>query len=318
MINQKFKTIAAAASLLVALPWAAVGQEPASSNLNSPEALAERSLTFDVGGGIEYDSNVNLLELDTTTNVGDMIATLEFGLGYDLASTGKFGFSTGYNFSETAHEDFDAFDLRLHRASGTLSWDFGRVDIGTNLQFAEAELDGSDFMTLTQISPYVTKLAGTKLFLRFAYTDTDKDYANNPLRAATADAWSSDIYVFLNGLNTYLLFGLRRDDEDAIDPQFDYQGDRFRVQLTHRFPLGERELTFRTGLRSETRDYTNVTPSIGVPRNDDRVQFEASAELPLGERLIATFDYQRADNQSNLAAVDFDEDKVSMSLNATF
>lgn len=318
MTHQKHLTFAAAATLMLASPLAAFGQESDSPELNGAESSAERSLTFDAGGGVEYDSNVNLLELDTTTNASDVVATLAFGVGYDLASTGKFGFRSGYNFSETAHDEFEAFDLRLHRASSTLSWDFGRVDIGTNLQYAEAELDGRDFMTLTQISPYVTKLAGTRLFLRFAYTDTDKDYASNPLRAATADAWSSEIYVFLDGLNTYLLFGLRLDDENAIDPQFDYQGDRFRVQLTHRLPLRERELTFRTGLRSESRDYTNLTPSIGAPRNDDRVQFEASAELPLGERLVATFDYQRADNQSNLAAVDFDEDKVSMSFNASF
>ncbi|HUF74561.1 MAG TPA: hypothetical protein VMR74_16890, partial [Gammaproteobacteria bacterium] len=221
-------------------------------------------------------------------------------------------------FSQTMHQDFDAFDLRLHRGSSTLSWDFSRVDFGVMLQHADAELDGQSFMTLTQVSPYLTKLAGSKLFLRFAYVDTDKDFAGNSQRAADAESWTSDVYIFLDGLTTYLLLGARIDDEDALDDQFDYEAQRFRIQISHRFPLSSRTLTFRAGLRTESRDYSNVTPSIGTIRSDDRLELEASAELPLGERVTASFDYTRANNESNLQSVDFDEDVISFGFTATF
>jgi hypothetical protein len=277
----------------------------------------DRAVTINLGAGFEYDSNVAILELDTSTNAGDRAALLDFGVGYDKPGAGRFDVQAGYDFSQSLHDDFDGFDVRIHRGSATLSYDLGRVDIGATFQHADAELDGSDFLTLEQVSPYLSKLVGQRVFLRFAYAHSDKDFAGNPARGATADALSSDVYVFVDGLTTYLLFGYRHDDEDAVDAQFDYSGDMFRVQLTKRLNR-ERELTLRTSLRVENRDYDNPTTSIGAPRRDDRNQVEVSLELPVGERTIARLVYERANNRSNLPSVDFAEDVLSVRFRARF
>jgi hypothetical protein len=224
----------------------------------------------------------------------------------------------GYHFSETLHDDFDEFDVRIHRGSSTLRYDLGRTDVGATLQYALAELDGNEFLTLAQASPYVSQLVGKRLFLRFAYARTDKDFAGNPARNALADGLSADAYVFLNGLTTYLAFGFRYDDEDAIDAQFDYAGHKWNAQLSQRFAAGARELTFKTHLRYEARDYRNVTPSIGVARDDSRYQVEALLEVPMTERVTATVGYKHADNRSNLASVDFAENVWSAAFGATF
>jgi uncharacterized protein (PEP-CTERM system associated) len=302
---------AVALALLPGLGWTQDEADPSGET-------QDRMFSFDVETGVEYDSNVALLEVDTSTGVGDAIALLNFGLGFDAPIDGALDLKAGYNFSETAHEDFTDFDLRIHRGSSTLSYDFGRIDAGTILQYARAELDGARFMTLQQTSPYLSTLIGRRVFLRFAYTHSDKDFASNPLRAAKADSWSSDLYYFVDGLRTYLLIGYRHDAEDAVDAQFDYAGDRFRAQISHRFALGSRELTVKAGLRSEQRDYENETPSIGAPRRDDRVQLEASGDLPLSERVTASLRYRRSNNDSNLPAVDFDEDVLSLSVTAEF
>jgi hypothetical protein len=279
----------------------------------------DRAVTINLGAGFEYDSNVAVLELDTSTNAGDRAALLDFGVAYDKPGAGRFDVRAGYDFSQSLHDDFDAFDVRIHRGSATLSYDLGRVDIGTTLQHADAELDGSDFLTLQQISPYLSKLIGQRLFLRFAYAHSDKEFAGNPDRGATADALSADVYVFVDGLTTYLLFGYRNDHEDAIDAQFDYGGDMYRVQLTKRLNRErERELTLRTSLRVENRDYKYPTSSIGAPRRDDRTQVEVSLELPLGERTTAQLVYEHADNRSNLPSVDFAEDVLSVRFRARF
>lgn len=323
-MNTKIPRALAVAALALPPPLLAqIETAPASDNAPATETTPptgpdEAAVTFEVGAGLEYDSNVALLEVDTSTNAGDTVGSFKFGLGYDLPNDGRFDWKAGYNFSQTMHQDFDAFDIRLHRGSSTLSWDFGRVDFGTMIQHADADLDGHAFMTLTQVSPYVTKLAGNKLFMRFAYIDTDKDYAGNPLRAAAAASWSSDIYVFLNGLTTYLLLGARIDDEDAIDPQFDYRADKLRIQLSHRFAMRSRELTLKLGLSSEARDYSSETPSIGAVRNDDRLQLEATGELPVGEHMTMDFGYKRSNNDSNLPAVNFDEDVFSFTLTGAF
>jgi len=294
---------------LAAQPCAAQ-PDPAMSESSEDE----RAVSFEVGTGLAYDSNVAVLDLDTSANAGDLAAHAEFGVDYDKPDAGPFDLTLGYNFSQTLHDDFDAFDVRVHRGSGTASYDLGRTDIGTTLTYADAALDGDGFLTLAQISPYVSRLIGERLFLRFAYARSDKDFAGNPARDATGDGFSSDAYVFVNGLRTYLVFGYRHDDEDAVDAEFDYAGHKLSAQLSQRLPARQRELTLKTSLRYETRDYANATPSIGAPRGDDRVQLEMSLEVPLRERVIAKFGYRHADNRSNLPSVDFDENAWSASL----
>lgn len=279
---------------------------------------AERAVTFELGTGLEYDSNVAVLELDTATNAGDAAALFNFGIGYDKPSDGRFDLRTGYDFSQTRHEDFDAFNVGIHRGSATFAWDLDAVDTGASLQYAHAELDGEEFLVLEQFSPYIQKLMGERLFLRFALAHTEKTFAGNEARDADAASLQSDAYVFLNGLTTYLVFGHRYNDEDALDAQFDYTGHQLKLQLNRRFSPGSRTLTFKTYLRYETRDYAHPTLAIGEPRRDDRYQLEALAELPLTDRLLATFGYRYADNRSNLPSLDFDENVFSIELNAQF
>jgi hypothetical protein len=294
------------AAVLAALPAPGHAQDGARA----------RAVSFELGTGIEYDSNVAVLELDTTTNAGDRAVLFDFGVGYDKPSSSRFDLQAGYNFSQTVHDEFDAFDVRIHRGSATLSYDLDRVDTGAMFQYAHAELDGNEFLTLKQVSPYLSKLFGQRLFLRFAYAHSDKEFVGNPGRAATAGALSSDAYIFLNGLTTYLVFGYRYDDEDAVDEQFDYTGNRFRAQLSRRLTAGARELTLKTSVRLETRDYERPTISIGELRREDRYQFEASLDVPMTERVNAQIGYTYADNRSNLPTVNFDENVLSVGFSA--
>jgi hypothetical protein len=289
---------------------AAAAQDPTQT------ANDARPVSLSFGTGIEYDSNVAVLELDSSTDAGDRSLLFDFGVGYDKPDGGRFDVQAGYDFSQSLHDDFDSFDVRIHRGSGTLSYDLGRVDLGATLQHAYAELDGNEFLTLQQISPYVSKLVGRRLFLRFAYAHSDKDFAGNPTRSANADALSADAYVFIDGLRTYLVFGFRVDDENAIDSQFDYAGDMLRAQLAKRLMAGERELTLRTSLRFENRDYDSPTLSIGNPRRDDRRQLELSLDVPLGRRTTAQVVYEHADLSSNLPSVDFAENVLSLKFRA--
>src|SRR5687767_3080433 len=210
---------------------------PAATASNDRTAAESDAVSFELGASLEHDSEVAVLELDASADAGDAAALLEFGFTYARPTDAKLDFGAGYNFSETTHEDFSAFDVRIHRGSARTSYDLGRLDVGATLQHAHAELDGTEFLTLTQLSPYISRLVGQRLFLRFAYTSTDKHFTGNPGRDATTGALSSDAYVFVDGLNTYFVFGHRYDDEDAIDAEFDYSGHRLNFQLARRFGI---------------------------------------------------------------------------------
>ena len=294
----------------------AVAGRPPSPAGGAASGDAADAVSFEVGAGLEYDSNVAVLELDASTGAGDAAALLEFGVAYDRPGSAKLDFGAGYNFSETMHEDFSAFDVRIHRGSANMSYDLGRFDVGATLQYADAELDGTEFLALTQLSPYLSGLVGRRLFLRFAYLDSDKDFADNPARDAATSSFSSDAYVFINGLKTYLVFGHRYDDEDAGFDELDYTGQRFGIQLSQRFTARSREITLKTHLRSESRDYRAITPSIGAVRRDDRLELGLLMEIPVGTRIVTRTGIRRADNESNLPSVDFAETVGSIAFSA--
>lgn len=302
----------AACAAAAGASWTAAAQEASSSGGDA------RPMTVEIGAGAEYDSNITVLELDTISNRSDVAALVDFSAAYAARPSERLSVDVGYHFSDRLHEDFDQYDVRIHRGSAELGFDFDAFDAGATFQYADASLAGDGFLVLKQTSPYVSRLFGERLFQRFAYVRTDKDFARNPGRDTDAHALSSDTYVFVDGLTTYLSFGYRYDTEDAVEPQFDYEGHRLKAQLSKRIPVAGRELRLRAALRVQMRRYDYPTPSIGEPRREDRWRLEASAELPITDSLTGSFGYTRSDNRSNLPVLDFAENVVSAGLRASF
>jgi hypothetical protein len=275
-----------------------------------------RAVHVDLRAGFVYDSNVAILDLDTSSGQGDVAAQLELGAGYSGRPSQQLSVNASYHLSQTLHQEYDAFDLRIHRGSTGFGYDIGGVNTGLAAHHIVAELDGDRFLVMRQLSPHLSRLFGTRLFVRFAHTYTEKTFRTNPDRHASAHALSADAYVFLNGLTTYLVFGVRHDDEDAAAGHFDYRGSRLRTQLTHRISAGTRDLTLRAQVRTEERRYREAMPSIDERRRDRRNQFELTLDLPFGDRLVTRFGYRHADNRSNLSSVDFGANDWSVQLRA--
>ena len=105
-------------------------------------------------------------------------------------------------------------------------------------------------------------------------------------------------------------------DEDAGFDELDYTGQRLGIQLSQRFTARSREITLKTELRAESRDYRAVTPSIGELRRDNRRQLGLTVEIPAGQRVVMRIAIRRADNESNLASVDFAETVGSIAFGA--
>lgn len=282
------------------------------------DQTGESAWSGNFGIGAEYDSNVAVLELDETTGDGDYAGLIDLGLAYEPDLGDNADFKIGYDFSQSLHDEFDEFDLRLHRGSVELGYDLGIFKAGVMGHYAHAALDGDEFLTLKRVSPYLSRLFGEVLFLRGAYVDTDKEYEDNPGRDADKRSYSADAFVFLNGLTTYLVFGYDRSDEDAVAAEFDYDGRKYSTQFVQRIGAGKRPLVFKARLRYEERDYTEPTPSIGEERLDERYQAKLSLDIPLSEHLTAQTAYHYADNRSNLPEVDFQEHVGSLMLSVGF
>ena len=66
--------------------------------------------------------------------------------------------------------------------------------------------------------------------------------------------------------------------------------------------------------RYEVRDYRSDEPTIGEPRNDDRLRIKIDADVPLSSRLSWQLYYSYGDYVSNLPRADFTQTIVGTRL----
>jgi hypothetical protein len=273
---------------------------------------------FKANAGYQYDSNVNLAEIDENTGEADNALLLSAGAKVSLPIAGGLSASFAYDYAQTSYKEFSQFDLALHHGMAELALDIAGFNTAVTLDRFDARVDRQHFLDITQVSPSVARLFGESFYLRGAYTRAEKGYADAGARDATNDAVRADAYVLFDGMNRYLSAGYRVDSEDAVDGELDYDGNRAMLAYGHRVELGRLPLDLKTSLQYENRDYVNVTEAIGVMRNDKRLRVGISADLQLTEYFGINGEFQYSDNRSNLAAANFDENVYSLNLSVEF
>jgi hypothetical protein len=281
---------------------------PSHAQESGAQTVPTSSFRFEGSVGAEYNSNVNVADLDTSTGQGDWAGTINLLAEGTFHPVQAMTLRAGYDFSQTLHQDFDTFDLTLHRGYAEAAYDFDIVTVGVLGNLALAQLDGDDYLTYSQVSPYISKQFGNSLFLRGSYAYTDKEFDGRPTRDATSDAFQLDSYIFLDGVKRYFVLGVKHVDEDAVSSELDYGGNTGKVRFQQRFDALDREMIFRAGVEYEDRDYDNVTLSIGAPRSDQRTTFDLSLEAPISEHFFTELSYRHGGYKSNLASADYDED----------
>lgn len=277
-----------------------------------------KNFEIELSTGVEYRSKVSVDELDTFTDSGDVAALLGAKLKFGFDITRKTSVNIDYSFSQSLHDELDQFDLQTHYVSLDLAHDFGKVDVGVSHMYLDSGLDGSDFMTYQKTTLYLTALLGRKVFVRAELGFANKEFDTVSERDAKVQSAGTDWFFFLNGPKTYVLLGYRFDQEDAVAPEHDYKRHNFKIHLIHRFDLFRRQAKFNIGWRYEDRDYSDITPSIGVVREEQRIKIRASLELPLTDRFETVFKYEIRDYESNLPEANRADYLASIELIARF
>lgn len=282
------------------------------------------SFDVEIAAGVDYDSNVSVNQLDANTGVDDFAAAIDADVDFSTPLGADTELQLGYGFSQSLHFDLTAFDLQSHLATVDLSHDFGFAEVGAAYRFAYSRLGGDPFLTMHQVNPYISKFIGKILYVRGGYTYTDKNFeepATIPApatRDATNDSFGGDVYLFLNGVKSYVVGGYEREIEKAVSDEFDFHADNFRVRFAQRFPFGAGDAELSLGYRFEDRNYDNQTPSILAVRADERHRFQADLEIPLTKRAFARLEVEHGDYKSNLPSADYKQDLAGVRLGLRF
>ena len=282
------------------------------------EQTEENRFSAELSAGLQYSSKLAIDEVDVVADDGDVAALLGVDLGYEFDITSKTELDINYSLSQSIHEELEQFDLQSHFGVANLSQDFGRVDVGLSYRYLDSSLDGSGFMKYRQTAPYLTALLGNKVFVRAEYGQADRDFDTESDRDADVESVGTDWFFFLGSPRTYVLLGYRIDQHDAFSAEHDYDQDNVKLHFVKRFKLFGNSGKFNVGLRYETRDYQNITASIGAPREDERRKLRLSLELPFTDRFGTEIKYEVRDTESNLPEADRGEQVGSVEFVAKF
>jgi hypothetical protein len=273
---------------------------------------------FAAGAGYQYDSNVNVAELDTNTGEADSALLLNVGLNASLPLADSLSLRVNYDFSQTSYRDYATFDLGIHHAQAELAYGIAGFDTAVSLDRFGVRLDREPFLVINQVSPSVARLFGESVYVRAAFTRGDKTYADAGSRDAVNEAIRADTYLLFDGMNRYLSLGYQLDSEDALDGALDYDGNRAMIAYGHRVDFGLLKVDLKTRLQIENRNYVNVTEAIGEQRRDQRLRAGVAMAIPLGDHFKLNNEIDYADNRSNLVEADFDEIVYGVNLSLRF
>ena len=278
----------------------------------------QADLGFSASAGYQYDSNVNVAEIDANTGEGDTALVVDVGVDGSLRPSEMLSLDFGYAYSGSRYQQFARFDLAIHHLHGSVSYRIAGFDAGVSLDRFATRLDGADFLDITRVSPSLSRMFGDRLYLRGAFARAEKSYQEREERNAVNEAFRADAYFLLDGMQRYFAVTLERASEDALSPTLDYDGIGTKLTYGHRLEAASLAVDVKAHVRFENRDYKALPDADQLPRRDERRRVGLEVGLPLGEYFQVAGQAGYADNASTLDTAAYDEMVYTLSIGAEF
>lgn len=281
-------------------------------------ATESTSAKLEVSTGVEQDSNLNIVELDQSSQQSDLALLLGLKADGKWQVSEKFALSGGYSYAGKTYQDQSAYDLALHQLSVDASYNAELLTLGASYHYADANLDKKDFLTLQQTSFYAAKLLNEKFYLRSAVNLQNKDFAGRSERNADNVAWVNDGFVFFNQGKSFVSLGFSVENENSKAHELDYQANTLRAKASHQYALWGKPQKLQAGWRYLARDYAGVNPEIKRERYDSAHVSEVEWEVDFTDHIAAVTKMEYGQYDSNLPSADYSETRTSVTLKARF
>jgi hypothetical protein len=272
----------------------------------------DSSFSGELSTGLGYEDSLQVADTDIILFKEDYATLVDLYLKYDMELQADTELKLSYNFSRNEHNEVTTFDTVYHYVIADLSHGFDSVLTGLVYQFFDYQFGGKPLLELQRTSVYAARFFGRKTYLRAEYMYSVNDYDNRTDRDTKTHTVGGNAYYFLDGNNAYLLMSYKYKDENAGDSQHDYAANKYRLQLVRKFKAGNRLTTLKIGWRLEDRDYTSVTNSIGVNRDERRHRYQLEWRIPISKKTFTLLQYERSNNVSNLPSADYTRNVVSI------
>lgn len=281
-------------------------------------ANEENNWNFSVEAGSEYASNLSVEEIDLDLGSSDIAATLEMSAGYDWQASANTRLSVTYDFSQSIQSEHSEFDLQAHILSTSAEFELAQFILTPSYSYVDVLLGNDAFMDMQIFRQSIASLVSSHLYVDGSYSYMTKRFDTLPTRDADTNVVALDTYYFYNQSKSYVVGGIRHEDEEAVGPLYDYQAmvGHLDMQVPVSW-LGD-ESRFKVGAKYTERDYDEAILALGGARADTYYQFGASLSIPFRNQYKIIADYDYTDRRSNMPSADYTENTVALSLRFTF
>jgi len=275
------------------------------------EAADGRPFTATVAVGTQYDSNVSIEEADINLRRGDPGILFSATASYTPVAETQGTIRLGYSYDAIFNQDLHEFDLEIHTLTASGSYKFGKVQVGLDYRYNNVQLGRAPYLVMHSASPSVSAFVTPRLFIRAAYTGTDRQFTTFDKLDGTSQTLAIDAYRFTGRRRGYLAVGLRRDVEDTTAREFRFDGWQVSARAQVPVKLGRTRLKARLAYTFGERHYSDVTPSIGIRREERRSTWTGGVDLGITGNLTLKPQLRLTDRDSNVRVYDYRETVVS-------
>ncbi|GGP92794.1 surface lipoprotein assembly modifier [Shewanella ulleungensis] len=266
--------------------------------------------------GMEYQSNVNISELEQASGESDNAVVLDAQVDLGWQISDNLRLDSGYSINDKSYQTASDYDSRLQLAFVDMSYALTTVTIGANVYHAQADLDGSNFLTLNQFSLYSMHSLSDSWFLRPSIMHANKQFDQIEERDAKSYTAAVDSFWFFNQGQRFISVGASYEDEDTTASSFSYTATGLNARVSNQFSLWQIQQKIQLGAKLSQRDYQ--TQDNGSHRDDVHQQYDAKWEVNLGQHWAILTSIEYGDFHSTLSTADYDETRAGLMLQASF
>lgn len=272
-----------------------------------------------VRAGLEYQSNVNVSELNQASDQADTARLLEAELNASWQATTNWQLFAGYSLQDKQYQAADDFNLRLRLAYLDSQYQLGATTVGISLHHADAQLASEPFLTLVQSSLYAMHSVNNTWYLRPALTLGRKQFEQLTGRNADTGSFGADSFWFSQDGQRFISLGLRYDWEKAVVEEFRYQSPAVQLKMSTTFTAWTLQQQLQFGARIAQRSYeTHSAANKTDKRNDLQRQLDLQWQLELSKHFAIISKVEYGNFQSILASADYSETRGSLSIQSSF
>ncbi|WP_341938029.1 hypothetical protein [Marinimicrobium sp. C2-29] len=266
------------------------------------------AVDLSVSAGARYEDNLVVEELDSVSRQSDVarVGSVDLDVAHSYGKDGRVG--AGYFLEQRRFEEYPGYDLDLHYGYGDVSHKVGPVRWTTRLDGSVAHLGGVRLLENRKLGLQLSGLASRSFYLRGELAFRQTDLLRAPERSSDDTRAQLAGYYFLDGTAHYLSANYRFNAKRAEQFRFDYDAHRFGLLYNRRLSSWA---TLKLDWRYEERQYLSdaSTPASGS-RLDERQRWRGRLEVPIGKRLELELRYEHRDYASNLASVDYTDNRL--------